>query len=49
MKRYPVLATRISLSRDRDGRSDTATPLWGRKAEADLTPILAAHRMAGLH
>jgi hypothetical protein len=38
MKRYPVLATRISQSRDRDGRFDIATPLWGREAEAALTP-----------
>ena len=36
MTRYPVLATRISLSRDRDGRFDIATPLWGREAEAAL-------------
>jgi hypothetical protein len=49
MKRYPVLATRISQSRDRDGRFDTATPLWGREAEAALTLMLAAHRMTGLH
>jgi hypothetical protein len=49
MTRYPVLATRISLSRDRDGRFDIATPLWGREAEAALARRLAAHRMAGLH